>query len=98
METSTNLTSSGNNSNLTSILTDFEISVSDANQYRPSVNFSPQGEYRLIDMNNIVNLNKIDILAFWKTHYGELIPLRLQPGCAAHMKILFRNRRFGESH
>jgi hypothetical protein len=96
-DNNTNLVSSGNNSNLTNILTDFEISVTDTNQYRPFISYTPQSEYRLIDMNNIVNLNKIDLLCFWKTHYGELIPLKLQPGCAAHLKILFRHRRFGES-
>ena len=89
--------SSGNNSNLTNILTDFEISVTETNQYRPFISYTPQREYRLIDMNSITNLNKIDLLAFWKTHYGELIPLKLPPGCAAHMKILFRHRRFGEN-
>ena len=49
-------------------------------------------------MDNMINLNKIDLLAFWKTHYGELIPLKLQPGCAAHLKILFRHRSFGDSN
>jgi hypothetical protein len=97
-DNNTNLVSSGNNSNLTNILTDFEISVSESSQYRPFISYYPQSEYRLIDMNNMINLNKIDLLAFWKTHYGELIPLKLQPGCAAHLKILFRHRRFGESH
>ena len=96
-DNNTNLVSSGNNSNLTNILTDFEISVTETNQYRPFISYTPQSEYRLIDMNSITNLNKIDLLAFWKTHYGELIPLKLPPGCAAHMKILFRHRRFGEN-
>jgi hypothetical protein len=96
-DNNTNLVSSGNNSNLTNILTDFEISVTETNQYRPFISYTPQSEYRLIDMNSITNLNKIDRLAFWKTHYGELIPLKLPPGCAAHMKILFRHRRFGEN-
>jgi len=96
-DNNTNLISSGNNSNLTNILTDFEISISDTNQYRPFVSYAPSSEYRLIDMNNVVNLNKIDLFCFWKSHYGELIPLKLQPGCAAHLKILFRHRRFGES-
>ena len=97
-DNNTNLVSSGNNSNLTNILTDFEISVSESSQYRPFISYYPQSEYRLIDMNNMINLNKIDLLAFWKTHYRELIPLKLQPGCAAHLKILFRHRRFGDSN
>jgi len=89
-----NLTSSGNNSNLSNILSDFEIPVSNSNQYRPIIVYNPMAEYRLIDMNSQMNLNKIDISVFWKTHYGEFIPLRLQPGCAAHIKILFRHKTF----
>ena len=89
-----NLTSSGNNSNLTNIISDFEIPVSETNQYRPIIVYNPSAEYRLIDMNSSLNLNKIDISVFWKTHYGDFIPLRLQPGCAAHIKLLFRHKTF----
>ena len=89
-----NLTSSGNNSNLSNIISDFEIPVSESNQYRPIIVYNPSAEYRLIDMNSQLNLNKIDISVFWKTHYGEFIPLRLQPGCAAHIKLLFRHKTF----
>jgi hypothetical protein len=45
-------------------------------------------------MNSVMNLNKLDLIVFWKSHYGELIPLRLQPGNAAHIKIMFRHRKF----
>jgi len=92
--TNSNLTSSGNNSNLSNIISDFEIPVSNNNQYRPIIVYNPSAEYRLIDMNSQLNLNKIDISVFWKTHYGEFIPLRLQPGCAAHIKLLFRHKTF----
>ena len=90
----TNLVSGGNNANVSSILTDFEVSVNESNQYRPTITMIPQAEYRLVEMNAVTNLNKIDLIAYWKTHYGDLIPLKLQPGCAAHVKLLFRHRRF----
>jgi hypothetical protein len=93
-DNSTNLTSSGANNNLTNILTDFEVPITETNQYRPAVTFTPSSEYRLIDMNSVMNLNKLDLIVFWKSHYGELIPLRLQPGNAAHIKIMFRHRKF----
>jgi hypothetical protein len=96
-DNSTNLISGGNNSNLTNIITDFEIPVSDLNQYRPSIEYVPSTEYRLIDMNKLINLNQVDIAVFWKTHYGNYIPFRLQPGCAAHLKILFRSKQFNHS-
>ena len=91
---STNLTSSGANNKLTNILTDFEVPITETNQYRPAINFTPPGEFRLVDTHAVHNLNKLDIIVFWKSHYGNLIPLRLQPGCAAHIKIMFRHKKF----
>ena len=91
---STNMTSGGNNANISSILTDFEVTVTENNQYRPTISMNPTSEFRLIEMNSVTNLNKIDLIAYWKTHYGDLIPLKLQPGCAAHVKVMFRHRRF----
>ena len=88
-----NFTSSGNNSNLTNIITDFEIPMSETNQYRPVIYYNPTSEYRLVDMRSIINMNMLDITVFWKTHYGEYIPLKLQPGCSAHIKLLFRHRK-----
>jgi len=93
-DNSTNLTSSGANNNLTNILTDFEVPITETNQYRPAITFTPSSEYRLIDMNSVMNLNKLDLIVFWKSHYGELIPLRLQPGNAARIKIMFRSRKY----
>ena len=89
---SNNLASNGNNSNLTNIVSDFEIAVSETNQYRPVIVYNPSAEYRLVDMNASLNLNKVDISVFWKTHWGEYKPLRLQPGCAAHLKLMFRHQ------
>ena len=31
---------------------------------------------------------------YWKDRYGNLKPLRLQPGCSASAKILFRHKHF----
>jgi hypothetical protein len=43
-------------------------------------------------MNGIMNLNKIDITVHWKTHYEQMHPFRLQPGCAASPGIMFQER------
>ena len=93
-----NFTSGGNNSNLTNIITDFEIPMSETNQYRPVIYYNPSSVYRLVDMRSIINMNKLDIAVFWKTQYGEYIPLKLQPGCAAHIKLMFRHRKFNFVH
>jgi len=91
---SNNLVGGGNNSNLTTILSDFSIAVSPTNQYRPIIDYAPSSEYRLMDMNSSMNLNRIDIVVYWKDHFGILHPVRLRPGCSAHAKILFRRKDF----
>jgi hypothetical protein len=88
------LTSGGNNCNLTNILSDFSIAVDINNQYRPIVEYNPGAEYRLLDMNSSINLNRVDIVVYWKDHFGNLNPFELQPGCSAHVKILFRKKDF----
>ena len=91
---SNNLISGGNNSNLLPILSDFSIAVDERNQYRPMVEYNPGAEYRLIDMNSTTNLNRIDIIVYWKARFGGLHPFQLQPGCAASVKIMFRRKEF----
>ena len=91
---SNNLISGGNNSNLLPILSDFSIAVDSNNQYRPMVEYNPGAEYRLIDMNSTTNLNRLDIIVYWKDRFGGLHPFQLQPGCAASVKIMFRRKDF----
>jgi len=88
---STGLVGAGT-TNLTNILSDFEIAISNTNQYRPEISYATPGEYRLIDMYSNSNLNKIDLNVYWKDRYGNLKPMRLQPGCSASVKLLFRHK------
>jgi len=88
------LSSSGNNSNLLPILSDFSIAVDATNQYRPMVEYNPGAEYRLLDLNSTTNLNRIDIIVYWKDRSGGLHPFLLQPGCAASVKLMFRRKDF----
>ena len=81
-------------SSLSNTLTDFEIAIDAQNSYRPEISYAPPGEYRLIDMYSNSNLYKIDLNVYWKDKYGNLKPLRLQPGCSASVKLLFRNKGF----
>lgn len=80
--------------NVINILSDFEIPVSATNQYRPEISYVPQAEYRLVDMYENSDLRKVDISVFWKDRFGNLNPFRLQPGCAASLKLLFRHKHF----
>ena len=91
---SANLISGGNKSNLLPVLSDFAIAVDATNQYRPMVEYNPGAEYRLIDMNSTTNLNRLDIIVYWKDRWGGVYPFQLQPGCAASVKIMFRRKDF----
>ncbi len=89
-----NLVSRGNNSNLFSIISDFSVAVDMNNQYRPNILYNPGAEYRLLDMNSLMNLNKVDLMVFWKDVFGNMHPFELLPGCSAHVKLLFRKKEF----
>ena len=93
-QSNNNLISGGNNSNLMNVLSDFAIAVSPSNEYRPIIEYVPQSEYRLLDMNSCMNLNRVDVQVYWKDHFGVLHPLLLRPGCSAHVKLLFRRKDF----
>ncbi len=89
-----NLISGGNNSNICSIISDFSVSVDANNEYRPHILYNPGAEYRLVDMNSCMNLNRLDIQVFWKDVNGNIYPLKLLPGCSAHVKLMFRQKEF----
>jgi hypothetical protein len=91
---SNNLSSGGDNSNLTNILSDFEVAIQDTNSYRPFILYSPTSEYRLIDLFNTSNLNRINIQVYWKDNFGNLNPFYLETGCSAHLKLMFRRKDF----
>jgi hypothetical protein len=61
---------------------------------KPSIQYSPQGEYRLIDLQSNAPINNIEISVFWRDQYGILHPFVLEPGCFSSLKILFRKKIF----
>ena len=88
------LISGGDNSNLLHISSDFAIAVDAHTQYRPMVEHNPGAEYRLIDVSSTTNLNRPDIIVYWKDRFGGLHPFELQPRCAASIKLTFRRKDF----
>lgn len=80
--------------NISNIITDFQISIVPGNDYRDNITYIPKGEYRLIDMFSSYNLNKIDLIVYWKDIFGNLNQLFLQPGSNANVKLLFRKKHF----
>jgi hypothetical protein len=82
------------NANIISSITDFCSSDAD---YRGYINYTPSGEYRLIDMKSNTSLNDINISVFWMDRSGNLIPFYLLAGCSATIKLLFRSKDFNNA-
>jgi len=79
------------NSNIIQSITDFTSSNAD---YRGFINYTPSGEYRLIDMMSNTPLTDINISVFWQDKSGTLIPFYLLAGESATMKLMFRKKEF----
>lgn len=88
------LSSRGNNSNISNVLTDLEVSLVKGSEYKPNLLYSPAGEYRLFDLNGNAPLNAIELSVFWKDTFGQLHPFKLGAGCNASLKLMFRRKDF----
>jgi hypothetical protein len=88
------LSSKGNNSNISNVLTDLEVSLVKGSEYKPNLLYSPAGEYRLFDLNGNAPLNAIELSVFWKDTFGQLHPFKLGAGCNASLKLMFRRKDF----
>ncbi len=93
----TYLSSFGNNSNLSTQITDFEVGFSVNNTYKNTITYVPSGEYRLIDITSDIPLNSLDISVYWKDAYGNLNPFRLASACSGNLKLLFRRKDFNNT-
>lgn len=86
----------GNNSAIGNVLTDIQAFLSKGNEYKPIVQYVPQAEYRLIDLQGQSPVQSIQISCYWKDRFGNLHPFTLASGCNASMKILFRKKLYPE--
>jgi len=91
----TSNTSSGNNANISPIISDFEVPFSALDTFKPNISYSPTSELRLIDLYGNSPLNAIQITVSWKDYYGVIHPLYLLADCAANLKIMFRRKDYG---
>jgi hypothetical protein len=85
------LTQSGNNSNIQSLITDFEVDVKPQNGWRPSVYYSPV-IYKLFDLFGENSFSTIQVSVYWKDAYANLHKFYLGTGCSANIKLLFRKK------
>jgi hypothetical protein len=84
----------GNNSNLSTQMTDFEVGFSASNTYKQTVNYQPASEYRLIDIQSDLPISSIQVSVFWKNANGILTPFYLDGGQNGNIKLMFRRKDF----
>lgn len=84
----------GQNANITTTLTDFIVPMTTGNEYKPSINYTPTGEYRLTSLFGKNPIHGIQVNVFYKDRFGNLIPVTLATGCSGSLKILFRRKDF----
>ena len=85
----------GTNANLTTVLTDFIVPLTTGTEYKPSLNYTPAGEYRLVSLFGRSPASSIQVNVFYKNRFGTLVPLTLGFGCSASIKIMFRRKDYG---
>jgi len=79
------------NAQIVASLTDFTSSNGD---YRGYINYTPSGEYRLIDMRSNTPLQDINISVYWVDRSFNAIPFYLLSGESFTCKLLFRSKTF----
>lgn len=88
------LFNTGNNSNISNILTDFIVPFEPGNTYKPNIVYTPNGEYRLMDMQGNSPLSSIELSVYWKDVFGTLHPFYLNSGCSSSIKLMFRRKDY----
>ena len=91
------LDNSDANNNFSPIITDLEVPLTRGDETKSTITYSPQAEYRLIDLQSNAPINGIEISIFWKDQYGYQHQFVLEPGCNASIKILFRKKIYNLS-
>lgn len=62
--------------------------------FQVSMQYSPPGEYRFIELTGTQPLTSFDIQALWTDVFGGLHPVLLGPNESATFKFMFRRRNF----
>ena len=84
----------GNNANIATVLTDFEVDLVTGQEYRPSILYTPTAEYRLVDLISNQDLAAIQISIAWRNTFGQIIPMLLGSNGNAQIKMMFRRKDF----
>lgn len=84
----------GGSSNYRPVLTDFQPLVTNGPDARGSLQYFPQGPYRMFNLNGTTPLNKMDLQVYWSDNYRNIYPLTLSAHNQATVKIMFRRKDF----
>lgn len=84
--------SGSNNANISSIITDLEVPLDKGFEYKPSINYTPNGEYRLVELNGNNPINAIQIQVYFKDKLNVLRPLNIVGN--ANIKLMFRKKQY----
>jgi hypothetical protein len=92
--TNMNQQSGGRGGDMLPIMTDFQPIIQSGFDARTSLQYTPPGEYRLIDMVSNAPLLNFDVNVSWQEINGTYHPLFLPPQSTMTIKILFRKKNF----
>jgi hypothetical protein len=85
-----------NNGNLSmNILSDFAVTSTGKNEYRPSVSYVASGNYRLLDLWGHTNINALSFEVYFRDRFNNFHQLYLSSSCSANLKIMFRKKSLG---
>jgi hypothetical protein len=83
----------GNNSEISSQITDIQVGLLTGSEYKPQLLYIPKAQYRLISLLGSNAINNVDFQISFTNKYGQTIPMRLSSQCTANLKILFQRKR-----
>jgi hypothetical protein len=84
----------GNNSDISTQISDIQVPLTSGNEYKPTVTYLPRGEYRLLDLLGNTPISQMGFAISYKTKFGLVVPFALGAQCGASLKLVFRRKRF----
>jgi hypothetical protein len=84
---------SAENNQISNKITDIQVALTTGFEYKPTISYTPKGEYRFIQLLGNLPLYLIDFSISWITKYGQIVPFRLGSQCSASLKLLFQRKR-----
>lgn len=83
----------GNNSEISTQITDVQVGLITGSEYKPQILYTPKAQYRLITLLGSHPINSLDFQISFTNKYGQSVPMRLSSQCSANLKILFQRKR-----